>query len=89
MDRRGQTVCDLGKERKSWISVDDVVRVEGHSLSDYLKRTNVNLDKVLDDFVKEKKKKQELICERMKMKLDNGVTSHYIVSIRQELIRKA
>ena len=26
------------EEGKSWISVDDVVRVEGHSLSDYLNK---------------------------------------------------
>ena len=38
---------------KNWVSVEYVVRVEEHSLLDYLKKAEVNLDKVSDVFVKE------------------------------------
>ena len=38
------------------MSVEDVVRVEEHSLSDYMKRSEVNLDRVLGVFVKEERK---------------------------------
>ena len=48
------------------MSVKDVVRVEEHSLSDYLERAEVNSDKALDFFVK-KKKKWELITEQKKL----------------------
>ena len=37
------------------MSVEDVVRVEEHSLSDYMKRSEVNLDRVLGVFVKEER----------------------------------
>ena len=68
---------------RGWMSVEDVVRVKQHSLSDYLKRAEVNLDR--DAFVKEKGK-QEMIREQMKWM--DGVTSHYMGSVRQELMRK-
>ena len=51
------------------MSVEDVVRVEEHSLSDYMKRSEVNLDRVLDVFVKEKQE-QELIIEQKQLKLN-------------------
>ena len=75
----------LGEGGRGWMSVEDVVRVEQHSLSDYLKRAEVNLDR--DAFVKEKGK-QEMIREQKKMKWMDGVTSHYMGSVRQELMRK-
>ena len=49
-----------GEGGRGWISVKE------HSLSDYLKRADVNSDKVLNVFVK----KQELIAEQKKMRLD-------------------
>ena len=51
------------------MSAEDVVSVKEHSLSDYLKKAEVNLNRVLNVFVREKGK-QELITERNKMKLD-------------------
>ena len=51
------------------MSAEDVVSVKEHSLSDYLKKAEVNSNRVLNVFVREKGK-QELITERNKMKLD-------------------
>ena len=45
------------------MSMEDVVRVEEHRLSHYLKKAEVNSDRVLDVFAKEKGK-QELITEK-------------------------
>ena len=58
-----------GEGDRGWISVDDAVRVEEHSLSDYVKRAEVNLDRVLSAFVK-LKEKQRMISEQKKIKLD-------------------
>ena len=67
------------------MSVEDVVRVEEHSLSDYLKRAEVNTNRVLDAFVKGK---QELITEQKMMKLDEWLDKPlYMGSFRQELMR--
>ena len=57
------------EERRSCMSVEDVVKVEEHSLLDYLNRAKVSLDRVLDVFVKEKRK-QELITKQKKTKSD-------------------
>ena len=38
------------------MSVEDVVKVEEHILSNYLKRAEVNSGRLLDVFVKEQKK---------------------------------
>ena len=51
------------------MSAEDVVSVKEHSLSDYLKKAEVNSNRVLNVFVKEKGK-QELETERNKMKFD-------------------
>ena len=71
---------------RGWMSVDDVVRVEEHSLSDYLKVAEVNSDMMLDVFAKEKGK-QELITEQKKMKLDgwrDKPTTTWVVSIKRQ-----
>ena len=57
--------------------VEDAVRVEKHSLSNYLKRIVVNSDRTLYVFVEEKGK-QKLITEQKNMKMDGCVTNHYI-----------
>ena len=49
--------------------VEDVLRVEKHSLLAYLKIAELNLDRVLDAFAKEKNK-QELIGEQKKIMLN-------------------
>ena len=48
-------------EGRGRISVYDVLRVKERSLSDCLKRTKVNLDRILDAFIKGK---YELISEQ-------------------------
>ena len=48
---------------RSWMSVEDVVRVEKHRLSNYLERSEVNSDRALYVFAKEKGK-QKLITEQ-------------------------
>ena len=68
-----------GEGGRGWISVKE------HSLSDYLKRADVNSDKVLNVFVKH----QELIAEQKKKRLDGWLTNHHMSSIRQELRKKA
>ena len=45
----------LGERGRGWISVEDVVKVEEHSLSNYLKRAEDNSDRELDVFVTEKR----------------------------------
>ena len=54
-----------GEGERGWMSVEDVVRVEEHSLSDYLKRPQFDSDRMLNVFVKEKGK-QELLTEQKK-----------------------
>ena len=44
-----------GKGGEGWMSVDDVVRVEKHSLSDYLERGEIKSKGVLNVFVKKGK----------------------------------
>ena len=44
-----------GERGRGWMSVEDVGSVEEHSLLNYLKRAEVNSERVLDVFVKEKK----------------------------------
>ena len=51
------------EEGRGWVSVEELVRVEEHSQLEYLKKTEVNSDRILDLFVKEKKK-QKLITEQ-------------------------
>ena len=51
------------------MSVEDAVRVEKHSLSNYLKRIVVNSDRTLYVFVEENGK-QNLITEQKNMKMD-------------------
>ena len=45
-----------GEGGRGWMSVEEVVKVEEHSWSDYLKLAKVNLDRVFNAFVKEKAK---------------------------------
>ena len=40
------------EKRRDWMSVENVVRVKERSLSNYLKRPDVNSDRVLNVFVK-------------------------------------
>ena len=72
-----------GADGTGWMSVEDMVRVEEHSLSDYLKRAEVNLDRVLDAFVKTSKE-TESKCEQKKMKLDRWLnkTTTWVVSVK-------
>ena len=58
---------------RGWMSVEDVVKVKEHSMSDYLKRAKINSDRVLDFL--EKKMKQELITQQKKMKLASQATT--------------
>ena len=58
VDRLYVTQRNEGRGR---ISVYDVLRVKERSLSDCLKRTKVNLDRILDAFIKGK---YELISEQ-------------------------
>ena len=51
----GRRYVTQGEGGRGRMSVEDEVRVEKHSLLDYLNRAAVNLDKVLDDFVKGKR----------------------------------
>ena len=51
-----------------------------------MKRPEVNSDRILDLFAKEKEK-QKLITEQ-KIKLMDSVTNHYMGSICQKLMRK-
>ena len=48
----GRLYVNQKEERRDWMLVEDVVRVKEHSLSDYLKRPDVNSDRVLNVFVK-------------------------------------
>ena len=64
-----------------WMSVEDVVRVEKHSLTDYLKTAKINSDKVLGVFVKQNGK-QELITEQNNMKWDSGKPVKMAVSVK-------
>ena len=51
------------------MSVEECVRLEEHSLSDYLKKSNINEDSVMDDFLKDKPK-NELKAEQRQKRLD-------------------
>ena len=54
---------------RGMMSVEEVVRIEECSLSDYLKQAEVNRERVLDVFVKDKGK-EELKLEQKKKRLD-------------------
>ena len=62
-------LCVTRGEKGDWMSVEDVVRVEQHSLSNYVKKAEVNLDRVMDAFAKEKRNRK-IICEQQKRKQD-------------------
>ena len=67
-------------------SVEEVVRMEECSLSDYLKRADLNDRGVLDVFIRDKGSNELKVEQKEKRK--DGLRNLYTDSIRQGLMRK-
>lgn len=67
------------------MSVEECVRLEEQSLSDYLKKSNINEDSVMDDFLKDKPK-NELKAEQRRKVWKDGRRRLFMVSTPEDVM---